>query len=76
MREATRWRALRVHGPFALSEVGVLAALSAPLAEARISIFVVSTYDTDYLLVQSEQLDRAIEALRRASHQVDEEAAI
>ncbi len=47
------WRVLKVHGPFVLSEIGVLAALSAPLAEAKISLFAVSTFDTDYLLVAS-----------------------
>ncbi len=62
------WRALRVRGPFVLSEVGVLAALAKPLAEAKISLFAVSTFDTDYLLVASEILSAAIAALERAGH--------
>ena len=62
------WRALKVHGPFVLSEVGVLASIAAPLAEARISLFVVSTFDTDYLLVASENLEAAVSALERAGH--------
>src|SRR6266852_4071626 len=62
------WRVLKVHGPFVLSEIGVLAALATPLAEARISIFAVSTFDTDYLLVASETLPAAIAALERAGH--------
>jgi len=64
------WRVLRVHGPFVLSEVGVLASLTAPLAETGISVFVVSTFDTDYLLVTGEQLTSAIVALDRAGHSV------
>lgn len=62
------WRVLKVHGPFVLSEVGVLAALAGPLAAARISLFVVSTFDTDYLLVASESLDAAVAVLERAGH--------
>jgi len=62
------WRVIKVHGPFVLSEVGVLAALAGPLAAARISLFVVSTFDTDYLLVSSESLDAAIGVLERAGH--------
>jgi len=64
------WRVLKVHGPFVLSEIGVLAALAAPLAEAKISLFAVSTFDTDYLLVASEALSAAIAALERAGHTI------
>ena len=64
------WRVLRVHGPLVLSEVGVLASLTAPLAEARTSVFVISTFDTDYLLVTEEQLTSAIVALDRAGHSI------
>jgi hypothetical protein len=64
------WRVLKVHGPFALSEIGVLAALATPLAEARISLFAVSTFDTDYLLVASETLSAAVAALERAGHTI------
>jgi hypothetical protein len=64
------WRALRVRGPFVLSEIGVLAALATPLAEAKISLFAVSTFDTDYLLVASETLPAAIAALERVGHTI------
>jgi len=60
------WRAFKVHGPFAFSETGVLSALAAPLAEAKIAVFVVSTFDTDYLLVASSDLEAAILALEGA----------
>jgi hypothetical protein len=68
----TGWRALKVAGPFALSEVGVLAALAQPLAKADVSIFVISTFDTDYLLVSETQLHAAIAALREAGHHIQE----
>jgi uncharacterized protein len=64
------WRALKVHGPFVLSELGVLAVLATPLAEAKISLFAISTFDTDYLLVASETLPAAIAALERAGHTI------
>jgi uncharacterized protein len=66
----TGWRVLKVQGPFALSEVGVLASLAAPLAVARISMFIVSTFDTDYLFVTQEQLASAIAALDLAGHSI------
>ncbi len=72
----TGWRALKVKGPFALSEIGVLAALSAPLAIAKVSLFAISTFDTDYLLVSEKQLDAAIVALRGAGHRIDQSSAI
>jgi|SRR6267143_4117227 len=64
------WRVLKVHGPFVLSEIGVLASLAAPLAEAKVSLFAVSTFETDYLLVASETLPAAIAALERAGHSI------
>jgi len=69
------WRVLKVKGPFALSEIGVLAALSASLAEAKVSLFAISTFDTDYLLVSEKQLLAAIAALRGAGHRIKESGA-
>jgi hypothetical protein len=60
----------KVGGPFALDEAGVLAALAAPLSKAAISIFVISTYDTDYLLVSGQKCDAAISALENEGHRV------
>jgi hypothetical protein len=64
------WRVLKVRGPFVFSEIGVLASLATPLAEAKISLFAVSTFDTDYLLVASETLSAAIAALEQAGHTI------
>jgi hypothetical protein len=73
LSQQTQWRALKVHGPFDLPEVGVLAAISVPLADAGIGIFVISTFDTDYLLVADKQLPAAILALEKAGHTVQPE---
>jgi hypothetical protein len=70
-----KWRVLKVHGPFALSEVGVLAALAAPLRKAAISIFVISTYHTDYLLINEHQCDAAISTLQNEGHRVTSSSA-
>jgi hypothetical protein len=69
------WRALKVKGPFALTEIGVLATLSAPLAAAKVSLFAISTFDTDYLLVAENQLLAALAALRGAGHRIEESGA-
>ena len=71
--EADRnWRCLKIQGPMALSQTGVLASLTGPLADARVSVFVISTFDTDYLLIKKKNLLRAIEILRRSGHFVSQ----
>ena len=57
-----------MEGPLAFEMTGVLAALSAPLAEAEIPIFVISTYDTDYLFVKCADLENACSALAAEGH--------
>jgi hypothetical protein len=64
------WRGLRVAGTMDFSQIGVVASLVAPLAEAGISVFVVSTFDTDYLLVKENDWERATGALRAAGHEL------
>jgi hypothetical protein len=67
---APRWRGLKVHGPFPFDAIGVLAAISRALADARVSLLAVSTHDTDYIFVQSPDLARAVRSLRHAGHVV------
>jgi uncharacterized protein len=62
------WRALKIAGPIPLSAVGILASVAEPLARAGINLFVVSTFDTDYVLVASDRLDDARLALSDAGH--------
>ena len=64
------YRALRVRGPLPLNLVGILAAIADPLAAAGLSIFAISTYETDYVLVKARDLDPALTALRQAGHQI------
>ncbi len=64
------WRALEVQGPLEFSLVGVVASLTQPLAEAGVSVFVLSTFDTDYVLVREADLPKAVAALRASGHRV------
>jgi hypothetical protein len=70
LRSEAGWRVMKVHGPLDLSEVGILASLLEPLVAAGVSVFTISTFDTDYLLVQCIQLREALAGLRSASHTV------
>jgi uncharacterized protein len=67
-RPETLWHVFKVHGPFKFDEIGILASLAAPMAVAEVGIFVISTFDTDYLLVQSRDLRKAISTLQSAGH--------
>jgi len=64
------WRCIMVKGPLDFSLTGILASLAASLAEAGISIFAISTFDTDYLLVKAENLERAVLKFKEAGHDV------
>jgi hypothetical protein len=64
------YRGLAVRGPLDFSLVGIVASLAGALAAAAISIFVVSTHDTDYLFVRDADLERAVAVLRDAGHAV------
>jgi hypothetical protein len=64
------YRCLRVDGDLAFDEVGVVARVSKPLADAGLSIFVVSTHDRDYVLVRHDDLDTAIATYRTAGFEV------
>ena len=64
------WRALKIEGPLDFALTGILASLAAPLAQAGISIFAISTFDTDYVLVKQDKLEQAIRTLQDAGHQV------
>jgi uncharacterized protein len=63
------WVALKLEGPFPFSMTGVLASFVQPLAAAQISIFAISTFDTDYVFVKEGNLERAQAALRAAGHE-------
>ena len=62
------WRCLRVAGKLEFTQIGIIASLTQVLSEANISVFVISTFDTDYLLVRKADLDRTIEALEEKGY--------
>lgn len=68
------WRLLTVRGPLEFTLTGIMAALAGELAAAGVSLFAVSTYDTDHVLVKATDLGRAIDALTEAGHEVHQPA--
>ncbi len=64
------WRCLKIAGPLDLAMIGVLANLTGVLAEQSISVFAISTFDTDYLLVKEENIDATVASLSAAGHRV------
>jgi hypothetical protein len=71
IRRDDGWRCLKVEGPLDFSVSGVLSSIANPLAKEGISIFAISTYDTDYLLVKEENLEKAVWVLSRAGYQIE-----
>jgi hypothetical protein len=63
------WVALKLEGPFPFSMTGVLASFLQPLAEAKIPIFAISTFDTDYVLIKRQNLEQAVVVLGAAKHE-------
>ena len=64
------FRVLKIEGPFDFSLTGILLAVIGPLGDAGISIFAVSTYDTDYVLVKKNDLNQAVSVLSACGHTV------
>ena len=64
------WQLLRVAGPMPLDQSGILASVTTPLAAARVSVFAMATYDTDYILIPAAQRATALAALEAAGHRV------
>ena len=69
------WVAIALQGPFAFDEVGILASCLTPLAGHRVSVFTISTFDTDYILVKAEQAEAAVAALEGAGHRLEHRSA-
>jgi hypothetical protein len=64
------WRGIEVEGPLNFDQIGILAGLVGPLAEAQVPVFVLSTFETDYLFIKGADLARAIERLENAGHRL------
>jgi len=63
------WRCLKVENELKMQDVGVLASLTQPLAEANIPMLAISTFVTDYIFVMEEHLVNAVQALQKAGHE-------
>ena len=64
------WRCFRVQGALDFSEIGIIFSLTQPLAKSSVSVFVISTFDTDYFLVKDKDLKKAIDALTAEGHEI------
>jgi hypothetical protein len=69
----TGWRCIKVEGPLDFSEIGIVFSLIQPLAESGVSVFLISTFDTDYLMVKEKDLAKANDVLTAAGHRVTAE---
>jgi uncharacterized protein len=65
-----RWQCFKLEGPFPLSQTGILLSFIEPLSSVGVPIFAISTFDTDYVLIQDEFADLALHALERAGHEL------
>ncbi len=63
------WIVIKLHGPFPFTQVGVLASFASPLAAAGISLFALSTFDTDYILIKAAHAAAAQQVLVAAGHE-------
>jgi hypothetical protein len=73
VRSDRQWRVLKVLGPLDFSLVGILAGISRVLAGAGVSIYAISTFDTDYILLKQDQLEVGLEALRQAGYNLQDQ---
>ena len=71
LERCDHWKAMRVQGILEFSQIGILSAISAVLAEIKIAIFVISTYQTDYIFIKADQFRQAIESLVGAGYSIE-----
>ncbi len=64
------WKCLKIHGPLGFDEVGIISNLTKVLADAKISVFVLSTFETDYILVKRMNLEKAAKVLADNGHEI------
>ncbi|KAJ53035.1 hypothetical protein BD780_000409 [Clostridium tetanomorphum] len=64
------WRILKIEGPLDFSLIGILSSISTILANKRISIFAISTYDTDYILIKNKDINTAVDALSKENYEI------
>jgi uncharacterized protein len=65
-----RWICFKLEGPFPFSQTGILLSFIEPLSNNGVPIFAISTYDTDYVLIPQEHIERAIALLEKVGHEL------
>lgn len=70
VQAAPGWRLLSIEGPIPFEMTGVASALIAPLSAAGVSVFLIATFDTDYLLLRDQTFEQSLELLRDAGHEL------
>ena len=69
-KTSENWKCIKVEGSFDLDAVGVLASIAEPLAQNKISLYAISTYDTDYILIHAKNIDKAVSCLKTFGHTI------
>jgi hypothetical protein len=64
------WKCLKIHGPLGFDEVGIISSLTKVLADVDISVFVLSTFETDYIMVKRLNIEKAAKALKDNGHEI------
>jgi hypothetical protein len=70
LQSEQEWKCLKIHGPLGFDEVGIISGLTKVLADANISVFVLSTFETDYILVKRMNIEQAAKVLADSGHGV------
>jgi len=67
-KKSDNWKCIKIEGRFDLDAVGVLAGIAGPLAQSKISLYVISTFETDYILIHANDIDKAVSCLENFGH--------
>ena len=70
IRRDDGWQAFRIQGILDFSLIGILAKIATILADNKISIFAISTYNTDYVLIKKEKYQKALEVLQSSGYKI------
>lgn len=70
IKHESNWRILKIEGPLDFSLIGIISKISSILAEEKISIFALSTFDTDYILVKDDNIENAIHTLSKNNYEI------
>jgi uncharacterized protein len=69
-KEESGWKILKIIGPLDFGLIGILSKISTILADAKISIFAISTFDTDYIMIKEENIGKSIRVLKKNGYEM------